>query len=149
MKIVRAMMEVKRIEENQRKRNIERVFKHQGIFLHPNKNQSKVIFNTLTEKQLYIKLSKKWTTRAENIAATIIQKNVKRMIIQAKYRHLQKIRNNAALKIQRVYKEFRRFAILPRMIKTRKLKAVGMLQKFCKGYIVYKKFGNHIKKNII
>ena len=74
----------------------------------------------------------------ENRAATIIQKNVRTMIWKDLWRRTKEKRHAAARMIQRNFKEYRRFKVIPRAIKARRMLAATVIQTKMRGFVVRK-----------
>ena len=99
-----------------------------------------------TEKQLLIKLEERWQVKKEYQAATQIQKIARMYSCYRKHCAWKQIRQDKAFMIQRNYKIWRLMTMIPRTWREHKNKQATIVQKHMKGYYVFYKRQNEIRK---
>lgn len=81
---------------------------------------------------------------AEVKAAIVIQKNFRMVIAKIWFHRVIEGRHEAAARIQRNYKEYRRWRTIPKMLLMRKRNAAIHITKVMKGYGVRRVFYKHV-----
>lgn len=93
-----------------------------------------------TEQQLFIRLRQRQLGELETRATLIIQKFSRMMIQRLRWIKLRNSRLDAVLRIQRSYRGYRRWKIIPKLVKRRRENMRIMIQKYMKGYLLRKWF---------
>ena len=84
-----------------------------------------------------IKLESKWLILKEKEAVVRIQAAARMFIKRIAYLRLIEARHEAACRIQRCFRNYRRWSSLPKVWKLHKRKMAILLQKYLRGYIVF------------
>jgi hypothetical protein len=131
----RKLMQIAALEEKQRKRNMIAVFGELADIEYT-EAQTERLVQRLTEQQLFIKLRQKQMALIEERAAVRLQKFARMMIHRLKWLQIvsdlfltlqRKRRIDASMMIQRNYRQYRRFRIIPKLIRRRKQNACVVL----------------------
>lgn len=89
-------------------------------------------------------LSSKATKKKQNKAVLQIQTSVRGFLARLKYRRMRERRNKAAKYIQRIWKRYRMVTMVPKAWRKFKYDRLARIQKFLRGYMVFKRVFNEI-----
>ncbi|CAI2358840.1 unnamed protein product [Moneuplotes crassus] len=107
-----------------------------------NKNEIKTLDLEHLIKRLVVK-----TISAKAYAASVkIQKVFRGWKVRKMYLQVQEIRNNAAKKLQKAFKRYRLFTLIPKALKCHKNNKIMMIQRIMRGYKVYSKINKIIRE---
>ena len=99
----------------------------------------------LSDRQLLIKLEHKLHQKREKWAAIQIQAIARRFLMRIKYLKILDTRHNSAIRIQRCYRNWRTWTIIPRIWRKHKTNAAFLVQKYLRGYLVFSKYIDGIR----
>ena len=115
MKQIKVQKQIEKLESIKTRRQIaDHYLKNYGI-----KTSLKQI-DKFTEKQLFIKLETKWQAKKEWQAAIVIQTTARMFVAKTKYARLLWLRDDSARRIQRQWKAWHTWSLLPKAIRKHK-----------------------------
>ena len=93
-----------------------------------------------SEQQLFIKLRQRQLAAIEGFAILMIQKFIRMIIQRLRWIKERTKRLDAVCRIQRSYRGYRRWRIIPKMLRQRKERNCIIVQKHLQGYLARKRF---------
>eukprot|EP00356_Strombidium_inclinatum_P007770 CAMPEP_0170509988 /NCGR_PEP_ID=MMETSP0208-20121228/65516_1 /TAXON_ID=197538 /ORGANISM="Strombidium inclinatum, Strain S3" /LENGTH=230 /DNA_ID=CAMNT_0010793401 /DNA_START=2213 /DNA_END=2905 /DNA_ORIENTATION=- len=129
----KTVTQIERLEENLRKQQILQVFRDTFSVQIADSNAK-----TYSESELFIRLRRKHFLQIELKAVVIIQKFFRMSIKKKWWTSIRDTRNGAASKIQKNYRSYRRWNIIPKIMRIRKENAALVCQKLLQGYRIWK-----------
>lgn len=142
MQVNLAINQINKLENREAKRRILAMFQEQyGVVITKLENH----IDRFSEEYLYSVLFRKYHKQIEHRAAIKIQAYYRMSVPRKQWLAVWNRRNQAAIMIQRNYRVYRRFKILPKMFQDFKHSKAIVIQKYMRGYnVCFQKYGKKI-----